>query len=108
MRRARIHSREKKVNAGTSRRTAGYRALKTRRRKAVRRNMKDFSIAFRYNGWLGLGCLCFPPSCMLLAVSIWYFVASLDDNVAAVHGSCLVEFSIGLVGGSWCHSLQPR
>lgn len=62
--------------------------------------MKDFSIALRYNGWLRLGCISFPLSCIALGLAVWYLAVSIDDYRTDLRASYLVEASVGYVAFS--------
>jgi hypothetical protein len=61
--------------------------------------MKEFSIAFRYNGWLRFGWISFLAGCFVLGFSIWYFMVNIDDieHPCAIY---LVEISFGVVAFS--------
>ena len=62
--------------------------------------MQEFSIAFRYNGWLRLGWISFLASWIALGFSVWYFMVKIDDYTEALCATYLVESSIGLVAFS--------
>ncbi len=59
--------------------------------------MMNLSIALRYNGWLRIGWISFPLSCVALGLAVWYFSVSIDDYRAALLASYLVEVSVGCV-----------
>lgn len=65
--------------------------------------MKDFSIAFRYNGWFRFGWIFFPQSCVVLAFSGWYFIANIYNYAASLHASYLVESAVLLC----CFTFAP-
>ncbi|MCA8228301.1 hypothetical protein [Burkholderia vietnamiensis] len=62
--------------------------------------MKNFSIALRYNGWLRLGWISLPLSCIALGLAVWYLAVNIDDYRAALRASYLVEASVGFVAVS--------
>ncbi|MEX4004193.1 hypothetical protein AB4Y38_35520 [Paraburkholderia sp. EG285A] len=56
--------------------------------------VQDFSIAFRYNGWFRIGWIFFPQSCVVLAYSAWYWIASMHDLAATVRANYLMEGAV--------------